>query len=80
MSLIDCLGWSATLIFVASYFFKGAEAIRRVQMAGAILWMAYGAVMHAPPVIVANLLVLVAAAWTARRSRLPPVHESSIDR
>ena len=37
-------------------------------MAGSILWMAYGVFMHAAPVVVANLLVLGAAAWTARRS------------
>jgi len=36
-------------------------------MIGAIMWMAYAVVLHAAPVFVANLLVLIAAAWTAAR-------------
>jgi hypothetical protein len=71
MTLVDYLGWTATAVFVSSYFYNGATALRRTQMLGSILWMAYGTVMHAAPVVVANLLVLCAAAWTARRSRAP---------
>ena len=37
-------------------------------MIGAVMWMAYGGVMDSAPVFVANLLVLIAAAWTASRS------------
>jgi len=37
-------------------------------MIGAVIWMAYAVGMHAAPVFVANLLVLVAAAWTTARS------------
>ena len=66
--MVDWLGWAATAVFVSSYFLTGARAIRRVQMLGAIMWMAYGVVMHAAPVFVANVLVLVAAAWTSARS------------
>jgi hypothetical protein len=66
---VDALGWVATVVFVSSYFFSRTETLRRAQMAGSILWIAYGSVMHAPPVIVANLLVLGAAAWTGRRGR-----------
>jgi hypothetical protein len=66
--MVDCLGWAATTVFVSSYFYTSAHAIRRVQMVGAVMWMAYGIVMHAAPVFVANLLVLVAAAWTMARS------------
>jgi hypothetical protein len=61
------LGWVATVVFVMSYFAKRAEVLRRMQMAGATIWVAYGLLMQAPPVVVANLLVLVAAAWTAAR-------------
>jgi inner membrane protein len=69
MSPIDYLGWTATAVFVSSYFYTGGAGLRRTQMVGSLLWMAYGALMHAAPVVVANLLVLCAAAWTARRSR-----------
>jgi hypothetical protein len=66
--MVDYLGWAATAVFVSSYFCTSAHAIRRVQMIGAVMWMAYAVVMHAAPVFVANLLVLVAAAWTTARS------------
>jgi hypothetical protein len=66
--MVDYLGWAATAIFVSSYFCASALALRRMQMIGALMWMAYAVVMHAPPVFVANLLVLCAAAWTKARS------------
>ena len=34
-------------------------------MFGALLWVAYGVLINASPVIVANVLVFSAAAWTA---------------
>jgi hypothetical protein len=67
VTLVDYLGWTATAVFVSSYFSSGATTLRRMQMAGSILWMAYGTIMHAAPVVAANLLVLAAAAWTGRR-------------
>ena len=63
------LGWVATAVFVGSYFCARAEHLRRVQMAGAVLWVLYGVVIGAAPVVAANVLVLSAAAWTARRQR-----------
>jgi hypothetical protein len=66
--VVDYLGWAATAVFVSSYFCTSAQAIRRIQMIGAVMWMAYAVEMHAAPVFVANLLVLVAAGVTAARS------------
>jgi hypothetical protein len=63
----DLIGWVATAVFVGSYAFKQPDTIRRVQMAGAAIWIGYGVLMQAPPIVVANLLVLGAAAWTSRR-------------
>jgi hypothetical protein len=67
--LIEVLGWIATAVFVGSYFFTRAEVLVRVQMAGAVMWVAYGLLMRAPPVVVANVLVLGAAAWKARQAQ-----------
>jgi hypothetical protein len=64
---IECLGWTATAVFVGSYFFGKPALLRKVQMAGAVLWITYGALIGAMPVIVANLLVFGAAAWTSLR-------------
>ena len=66
--MVEYLGWAATTVFVSSYFCTDARALRRTQMIGAVMWMAYAVVMRAAPVFVANLLVLCAAAWTAIRS------------
>jgi hypothetical protein len=58
------LGWLATGIFVSSYFLKKSGALRVMQMCGAALWILYGFLIRAPPVIVANALVFAAAAGT----------------
>jgi hypothetical protein len=44
--------------------------LRGVQMLGAALWVMYGAIIGAWPVIVANVLVFSAAALTAARKSL----------
>jgi hypothetical protein len=58
------LGWLATAVFVGSYFFKKPTALRAMQMAGSLLWIIYGVMIEATPVIAANILVFGAAAWT----------------
>jgi Bacterial inner membrane protein len=65
----DALGWVATAVFVASYFFSRPSLLRAVQMFGAVLWITYGLLIDASPVVVANALVFSAAAWTVFRSR-----------
>ena len=65
---VDSLGWAATAVFVGSYFTR-MSLLTRVQMVGALMWIAYGVLQHALPVVVANLLVFAAAGWTAQRSR-----------
>lgn len=65
---IDCLGWAATCVFVASYFFAKPSLLRGIQMLAALLWVTYGVLIGALPVIIANLLVFAAAAWTTFRS------------
>jgi len=64
---IECLGWTATAVFVGSYFFARPSLLRAAQMVGALLWITYGVLIGASPVIVANVLVFSAAAWTALR-------------
>lgn len=65
----EILGWIATAVFVGSYFFKRPALLRAAQMAGAVLWIVYGVLIGAIPVVVANGLVFGAAAWTLLRSR-----------
>jgi hypothetical protein len=67
---IDYLGWAATAVFVGSYFFGRPSLLRAAQMFGALLWVTYGVLIKASPVIVANVLVFSAAAWTIYRKGL----------
>jgi hypothetical protein len=64
------LGWAATTVFVGSYFCTKADALKRVQMIGALMWIAYGILIKASPVVAANLLVFGAAGWTVMRTRI----------
>jgi hypothetical protein len=67
--MTETLGWAATTVIVGSYFCGRADTLRRVQMAGALMWLLYGLLIEAYPVVVANVLVIAAAAWTITRSR-----------
>jgi hypothetical protein len=66
-TLVEALGWGATAVCVGSYFFKRPATLVRAQMVGALMWAAYGVLVRAPPVVAANVLVLAAAGWKARR-------------
>jgi hypothetical protein len=67
--MTEYLGWAATGVFVGSYFFPRADRLRRMQMAGALMWVVYGLLIRAYPVVVANVLVLAAAAITQTSRR-----------
>ncbi|MEO8089721.1 MAG: YgjV family protein [Gemmatimonadales bacterium] len=64
---VDIIGWIATAIFAGSYLCKDPRKLRWVQALAACLWMAYGAVIGAAPVLVANLLVACFAVWSSFR-------------
>ncbi len=71
----DWIGWLATVIFLASYAFKDQGRLRRVQAVAALVWVAYGVILHAVPIVVANLLVALAAVYSSfagTRSRKRP--------
>ena len=68
--MTDYLGWAATTVFVGSYFCTKADALKRVQMIGALMWVVYGILIKASPVVAANLLVFGAAGWTVMRTRI----------
>jgi len=53
----DWVGWLATAIFASSYFCKRATTLRRVQGVAALAWALYGVLIHALPIIVANIIV-----------------------
>lgn len=63
--MADWVGWLATAIFMTSYFFKRPVMLRRIQGVGALAWLAYGVLIHAQPVIVANAMVAGTAIWSS---------------
>ena len=68
---LEWIGWIATAAFGASYFCREAKILRIVQALAALLWVAYGLMIRAMPVVVANLVVAGMAGWSslARRDR-----------
>lgn len=67
----DAIGWLATAVFVASYFAKQSVTLRRIQGVAACLWAAYGVLIHATPVIAANIIVAGVALASSFRARTP---------
>jgi hypothetical protein len=65
--MLNLLGWAATAVFSASYFFRQPAALRRIQAVAACLWIAYGILIGAFPVVAANVIVAAAALYSARR-------------
>lgn len=57
----DWIGWIATAVFAVSYLCKSDKHLRIVQACAAGLWIIYGFVVGAVPVIVANTIVAIMA-------------------
>lgn len=78
---LEWIGWVATAFFASSYFFKQADVLRRVQAGAAMLWVIYGLIIHAFPVVVANLVVASVALYSSyadgrRRTNLRLVQDT----
>ncbi|GAC1446346.1 MAG: hypothetical protein NVSMB56_04150 [Pyrinomonadaceae bacterium] len=67
--MLNWIGWIATVMFAASYFCKRPARLRLVQALAALLWIGYGIVIGAFPVIVANAVVAVMATYSAWQQR-----------
>jgi hypothetical protein len=65
----EMIGWVATATFTSSYFARNPVTIRLIQAGAACLWLGYGVLIGATPVIVANLLAASAALFTIWRDR-----------
>jgi hypothetical protein len=63
--MIDAIGWAATAVFLASYSCRDPGKLRLMQAAAALVWVGYGVLLHAVPIIVANLLVAAVAAYSS---------------
>jgi hypothetical protein len=67
--VFEWIGWVATAIFAGSYFCKQPATLRRLQALAALMWISYGLIIEAAPVVVANVAVAVSAIYSSRRQR-----------
>ena len=65
--MLNAIGWVATAVFAASYFFRRPATLRKIQAGAACLWIVYGLLLGALPVVAANVIVAVAALWSSRK-------------
>jgi hypothetical protein len=63
--LISWIGWVATAVFAVSYFCKTPKSLRLVQAVAALMWVTYGVLINAMPVVVANIIVALAAVYSS---------------
>ena len=70
--MVDWIGYAATALFVSSYWFRQPAALRRIQGLAAVVWAVYGFLIHAPPIVVANVIVAGAAIWSSLGRPAPP--------
>jgi len=70
-SLLELVGWAATGVFAGSYFCREPQTLRKVQAFAAILWIAYGVVIHSFPIIISNVIVAALASVSALRAGRP---------
>lgn len=64
MISLEYLGWLATAAFASSYFCREARTLRIVQGLAALLWIGYGVLIRATPVVIANVIVAAAAGYS----------------
>lgn len=63
--MINWIGWVATGVFAVSYFCRQPKMLRMVQAIAALMWVAYGFLIGAMPVVVANVIVALAAVYSS---------------
>lgn len=62
--MIDALGWFATAVVVGSFAIQEVRKLRMINMAGSLLWIAYGFLKQDNPVIFVNIsIVLMHTYW-----------------
>jgi len=69
MTMLNSIGWVATAVFASSYFFRRPATLRKIQAGAALLWVAYGLLIGAMPVVVANMIVAAAAVYSSVAQR-----------
>lgn len=75
--MLSWIGWVATACFGFSYFCKKPATLRLIQAGAALLWISYGLLIHAMPVVVANVIVALAALYSTFLRKSPQEEEAA---
>jgi Flp pilus assembly protein TadB len=68
--MLSYVGWFATALFAGSYLFKEPRSLSIMQALAALVWIVYGVILGAGPVIVCNVAVALMASFAAYRFTL----------
>jgi len=63
METAEIIGWIATSFFIISYFID-INKMKIIQAIAAGIWIVYGVLINAKPVIIANICVLLSSLIT----------------
>jgi hypothetical protein len=55
--MIELLGYLAMALTMLSFAFSDMEVLRRVNLLGCIVWIAYGLLMSSNPIIFTNVAI-----------------------
>jgi len=55
--MIEILGYLAMALTMLSFAFSDMEILRRVNLLGCIVWIAYGLLMSSNPIIFTNVAI-----------------------
>lgn len=58
MSIVDFIGYLAPVCLVVSFLFKNVTKLRIVNSVGSLLFVTYGLLIGAYPVVVANAIIV----------------------
>jgi hypothetical protein len=75
--MFEWIGWVATAMFAGSYFCKRPATLRRLQALAALLWIGYGLLINAAPVVAANVAVAASAIYSSWRQSVESARKSS---
>lgn len=72
MTVIDLLGYLAAATVAVSMMLKDAARLRALNGVGALMFVAYGALIHSFPVVILNGFIVVADAYYLRKALMAP--------
>lgn len=70
--MAELTGWVATVVFALSYFFREQRQLLLMQSLAASLWIVYGTMIGALPVIISNIVIAVIALAALLKRRMEP--------